>query len=133
MMFSVPQFIDVEDKIAGPLTWRQLLWMIGMVITLLAIYTFIGGGVLFVVLALPIVLSASALAFYRPQGQSLLSLVGHGFFFFFRPKVAVWERPIVRQRVIKTVERTELPEESGPKGISRDRLRELAKVLDQGQ
>lgn len=41
-MFSTPQFIDVEDKIAGPLTWRQLLWMIGMGITLLVIYTMIG-------------------------------------------------------------------------------------------
>lgn len=133
MMFSVPQFIDVEDKVAGPLTWRQLLWMIGLLVLLLMIYTFIGGGVLFVIVALPIVLIFSALAFYRPQGESLLSLVGHGFFFIFRPKVAVWERPVVRQRAVRETRSAAAASEPGGKGVSRDRLHELAKILDEGQ
>lgn len=133
MMFSVPQFIDVEDKIAGPLTWRQLLWMIGLLVTLLMIYTFVGGGVIFVIIALPLVLAFSALAFYRPQGQSLLSFVGHGFFFLFRPKVAVWERPVVRTRAVRESQAPAISEVSTDKGISRDRLRELAKILDQGE
>ncbi len=150
-MFSVPQFIDVEDKIAGPLTWKQLLWMIGLLVLLLMIYTFMGGGALFFIIAVPLVLSFSALAFYRPQGQSLLSLVGHGFFFLFRPKVAVWERPIVRQRLPVQARQAaeEVPEEAPDittprrsrrqapavptKGISRDRLHDLARILDQGQ
>lgn len=141
MMFSVPQFIDVEDKIAGPLTWRQLLWMIGLLVVLLGLYTFIGGGAVFYILAVPIVLSVSALAFYRPQGQPLLSLVGHGFFFLFRPKVAVWERPVVRSRltqaetpekVAATAKRQKAESDAPSKGVSRDRLRELAQILDAG-
>lgn len=84
-MFSTPQFIDVEDKIAGPLTWRQLLWMIGMGITLLVIYTMIG-SVVFFVLAVPVILLFCALAFYRPQGQPLIVFLFHGLSFFFRPQ-----------------------------------------------
>ncbi|NCT02072.1 PrgI family protein, partial [Candidatus Parcubacteria bacterium] len=29
MRFEVPQFIEVEDKIFGPLTWRQFLYLSG--------------------------------------------------------------------------------------------------------
>ena len=29
MMFSVPQFIDVEDKIIGPLTLKQFIYLAG--------------------------------------------------------------------------------------------------------
>ena len=70
MMFNVPQFIDVEDKIAGPLTVKQLLWMIGMVAVLLAIFFSLDGAVM-VIAAIPVVLLFVALAFYRPNGQPL--------------------------------------------------------------
>ena len=29
MQFNIPQFIDKEDKIVGPLTAKQLGWMFG--------------------------------------------------------------------------------------------------------
>ncbi len=131
MMSSVPQFIDIEDKIAGPLTWRQLLWMIGMGVLLLVLYGFIK-GILFVLIAIPVVLLFCALAFYRPQGQPLVSFLGHGFLFFFRPKVAVWERPVIRPQAVIQEKRETPKVVPGSKGISRDRLRELAQILDQG-
>ena len=31
MQFSVPQFIDVRDKIFGPLTLQQFLYIVGAV------------------------------------------------------------------------------------------------------
>jgi hypothetical protein len=40
MLFNVPQFIDVEDKIAGPLTVKQVLWLIGMGAVLFIVWTF---------------------------------------------------------------------------------------------
>lgn len=132
MMSSVPQFIDIEDKIAGPLTWRQLLWMIGMGVLLLVVYNMVGGAG-FIVLAVPIVLVFSALAFYRPQGQPLISFVGHGFFFLFRPKVAVWERPVIRPQAVAPMKKNSLTTEANEtKGVSRERLRALAQILDQG-
>lgn len=132
MMSSVPQFIDIEDKIAGPLTWRQLLWMIGMGVLLLVVYNMVGGAG-FIVLAIPIVLIFCALAFYRPQGQPLIGFIGHAFFFFFRPKVSVWERPVIRQReVVVKSQKNEQPRGDTTKGISRDKLQDLARILDQG-
>jgi PrgI family protein len=63
MRFEVPQFIEIEDKIFGPLTWRQFLYLGGglgasIVIFLLLPFVF------FLFLGLPIALLAGALAFY---------------------------------------------------------------------
>lgn len=127
-MSSVPQFIDVEDKIAGPLTWRQLLWMIGMVVTLLIIYNAIG-TLGFIVTGVPIVLLFSALAFYRPQGQPLISFFFHGITYFFRPKVAVWQRPTGRSKKMATPTVAPKPVQK-EKRISPEELSRLARILD---
>ncbi len=139
MMFSVPQFIDVEDKIAGPLTWRQLLWMIGMGAILLFFYS-IFDTALFIVIAVPTTLLFIGLAFYRPNGVSLTTFIFHGILFFFRPKVAVWERPVrslgASQRTAEEAEKKRQAalaaeaEMKAKKDLSQDKLRELARILD---
>lgn len=127
-MFSVPQFIDVEDKIAGPLTWRQLLWMFGMGAALLVIYN-AAGSAGFYVAAVPVILLFSALAFYRPHGQPLIVFFLHGITYFFRPKVAVWERPVARRQAVPVapVQPKEAPK---TKRISSEELRRLARLMD---
>lgn len=129
MMSSVPQFINVEDKIAGPLTWRQLLWMIGMGATLFVVYRFLG-LIGFFIIGVPIIVLFSALAFYRPQGgQSLINFFFHGIIYFFKPKVAVWERPATKPKPVpanRSPLQTAVPE----KHITAMELRSLARILD---
>jgi len=63
MKFEVPQFIEIEDKIFGPFTWRQFLYLgggLGIAVTLFLAAPFI----LFAIFGLPIALLAAALAFY---------------------------------------------------------------------
>lgn len=133
MMFNVPQFIDVEDKVAGPLTWKQLLWMIGMGVTILVLFNTLSGAFFFVV-AIPTALLFIALAFYRPNGIPLPRFIFFGILFLFRPKISVWERPVPRmmpQRVEKdTVTEKVIPETASQKGMSNERLKELARILD---
>jgi hypothetical protein len=129
MMFSVPQFIDVEDKIAGPLTWRQLLWMIGMGATLLVLFNLLGGALFFIV-AIPIVLLFVALAFYRPNGFPLTKFIFYAVLFLFRPKISVWERPTKQQPNIKVREQQAAPRTPEQKQINQEKLTELARILD---
>lgn len=129
MMFNVPQFIDVEDKIAGPLTWRQLLWMIGMGAALLVFFNMFG-GVLFVLVAVPTVLLFVAFAFYRPNGFPMTTFIFHAILFLFRPKISVWERPTrVRPQPKPHAPYVE-PLAPGSKQVDRARLSELARILD---
>lgn len=128
-MFSVPQFIDVEDKIAGPLTWKQLLWMIGMGAVLLVFFNFFD-TTLFIIAAIPVVLLFAAFAFYKPNGFPMTTFVFYAFLFLFRPKVAVWERPRnVRPKPQPKVVQEEV-KDTRQKQINQEKLTELAHILD---
>lgn len=91
MQFEVPQFIEVEDKIFGPLTWRQFLYLgggVGMGVVLFFTTNFL----IFLILGLPLALLAGALAFYpvnnRPFSYFLEALIGY----FRRNKLYLWRQ-----------------------------------------
>lgn len=80
MRFEVPQFIEIEDKIFGPLTWRQFLYLgggVGMGVVLFFTTPFI----VFLILGLPLALLAGALAFYpvnnRPFSFFLEAIINY--------------------------------------------------------
>ncbi len=80
MRFEVPQFIDIEDKIFGPLTWRQFLYVgggVGMGVVLFITTNFL----VFLIVGLPLSLLAGALAFYpvnnRPFSFFLEAIVNY--------------------------------------------------------
>jgi len=80
MQFEVPQFIEIEDKIFGPLTWRQFLYIgggVGMGVVLFITTNWI----VFILLGLPLALLAGALAFYpvnnRPFSYFLEAIIGY--------------------------------------------------------
>lgn len=91
MRFEVPQFIEIEDKIFGPLTWRQFLYIgggVGMGVVLFLTTSFI----IFLVIGLPLALLAGALAFYpvnnRPFSFFLEALIN----FVKGKKLYLWQR-----------------------------------------
>jgi len=130
MLFNVPQFIDVEDKVAGPLTAKQIFWMVGMGAVLFIIWTFFDTATFFV-LAVPIIIIFALFAFYRPYNQSLLSFSISSAMFFFRPKLYTWDRPsVVKQPPIKPKEEKTTLET--PKPLSIEDIRALAKSVDRG-
>lgn len=91
MLFNVPQYIDVEDRVAGPFTAKQILWMFGMGAVLLIMWGTMEKASFFIA-AVPVVLIFCALAFYRPHGQPLIKYVFYGITFAFKPKMYVWKR-----------------------------------------
>ncbi|MFA6105786.1 MAG: PrgI family protein [Patescibacteria group bacterium] len=67
--FTVPQFIDVEDKIFGPVTARQFSIMIGAVGPIFLAYK-LADFALFVFIAILIGGTAAMFAFVRINGQA---------------------------------------------------------------
>ena len=132
MQSSVPQYIDVEDKIVGPFTWKHIGWLLGMCAVLLVMYTTFDFQ-LFLIAGGPTALVFLAFAFYRPSGMPMVKFVFHGFFFLFHPKVSVWERPVsVSNAPIVVMKRpgsavVESTRES--REISEEKLRTLAEIL----
>lgn len=128
MLINVPQYIDVEDKIVGPLTAKQLGWVIALGIILLILWNVVPSPVFFI-LAIPLTILFVALAFYRPYGQPLGSFVVFGVMYLFRPKVYIWRR--TARGPIKTVQKVQTIVTSAPdKHISAQSLKDLAQLLD---
>ncbi len=131
MLFNVPQFIDIEDKVAGPLTAKQILWMIGMGGVLFLVWTFFD-KMTFFVLAVPVVIIFALLAFYRPYNQSFLTFSVNAVIFLIRPKVYTWDRPaVVKNDVVRPKEERVTPD--GPKPLSIEEIQVLAKTVDGGR
>ncbi|MBC7837008.1 PrgI family protein [Acetobacteraceae bacterium] len=91
MQYQVPQFIEVEDKIFGPLTLRQFIYLAG------------GGGLcllffsllpfwLMLILALPVMGFSAALAFYQINGRPFIIALEHAFSYFFGSKLYLWKQ-----------------------------------------
>jgi hypothetical protein len=91
MQAGVPQFIDVEDKIAFGLTGKQLLWM-GAAVALLVVSYGLFNRQVFYAIAFFVVVIFGALAFWRPQGVSMVTFIGFSLYFFLKPKKYIWKR-----------------------------------------
>ncbi len=91
MRFEVPQFIEIEDKIFGPLTWRQFLYLGGGG-GMGAVLFFTTPFIVFLIFGLPLALLAGALAFYpvnsRPFSFFLEAIIGY----VRRQKLYLWKK-----------------------------------------
>lgn len=133
MQSSVPQYIDIEDKIVGPFTWKHIGWLLGMCAVLLVMYTAFDFQ-LFLIAGGPTALAFLAFAFYRPSGMPMVKFVFHGVFFLFRPKVSVWERPVHISNspvvVMKRPSSAVVDSSLKSREITEEKLKALATVLD---
>ena len=132
--FVVPQFIDVEDKILGPVTTRQfaILMVAGLVM-------FIVYKVLYIwyALAVDVILLGAALmlAFVRINGQPfhyfLLNLIQTRL----RPGVRVWNKDLTDAEII-ALSKVDIPLPPPPKPYKEapttSRLSELALIVNTG-
>ena len=93
MRYQVPQFIDIEDKIAFQLTAKQLGWFALGGVILFVLWNFVSFG-MFVFFGIIIIGLSAGLAFVKINGASLLDYAGHGFSYFLKPRVFIWRKTV---------------------------------------
>ncbi len=89
--YQVPQFIEVEDKIFGPLTLKQFVYLGGAGGMCLVLFTFLP-LYLTVVFSIPVIAFAIGLAFFKVNGRPLIHAVEHAFNYFFGSKLYLWQQ-----------------------------------------
>lgn len=89
MQFQVPQYIDVEDHIVGPLTIRQFLYLATGFLIIFSSYFFLVMW-LWLPIALIVAGASLALALVKYNGRPLLSILAAGFRYISRPKTYAW-------------------------------------------
>lgn len=133
MQFKVPQNIDLEDKIVGPLTLIQFLYVISGGILIYLLYLTIGGTFFFWVLAVPIAAIALALAFLKIQDQPLSHFIKAGLMYLSRPKTRIWQRHGANLSAIAAAPKEKKGPTSLPKKrIEKSELEKIAQILDTG-
>ncbi len=127
MQFKVPQFIDVEDKLFGPFTFKEFAYMAG------------GGGMIFVlyrllpfwVAIIPMILVAgftAALTFYKINGKPFIYYVQASLNYAIKSKLYIWKQRLTKPEDINKKAETEIP--VTVQQVSAGKLKDLAWSLD---
>ncbi len=90
MQFQVPQFLDVEDKIIGPFTIKQFLYLAGGAGLAYMAWYFI--PYLGFIVALGFVGLAGALAFYKFNNKPFVFIIESGFHYIKSNRLYIWKR-----------------------------------------
>lgn len=127
MDYQVPQFIEVEDKIFGPLTLKQFVYIAGGA-GLSAILVFTLPPMVGVILAIPVVAFAGALAFYKLNGKPFVEILEAGINYYLGRRLYLWHKdPEPAATEVAPVSTAPvLPTE----GLTRRKLEALALSLD---
>lgn len=130
MKYQVPQFIEIEDKIFGPFTFKQFIYIAG------------GAGVCFmaykllpliwaILIMLPAIGVSASLAFYRPNNRPFIDTIEAAFNFAMTSKLYIWHKedkkiqPKTAEDMVQAVKSSVMvPHLSG------SRLKDLAWSLD---
>jgi hypothetical protein len=96
MKFQVPQFIEMENTIFGPLTFKEFSYLAGGAGLSFLIYRFTPTMVAFI-LIIPVIAFAVALAFYRPNNKPFIEMIQSAIVFAFGNKLYIWkkEKPLI--------------------------------------
>ena len=91
MNFQVPQFIETEDKIVGPLTLRQFLYIASGAGLSFILFFFLNTG-LWIFFTFFIAMIAVSFAFIRVNGRPLSVAFLYATKYYWKPRKYLWQR-----------------------------------------
>lgn len=91
MQFQVPQFIETESKIVGPLTLKQFLYIAAA--GLLSFFMFfILKTFAWIILTALVATFAVSFAFIKYNGRPLITILMSAISYAWRPRLYLWQR-----------------------------------------
>jgi hypothetical protein len=91
MIFKFPQYIDVEDKIFGPLTIKQFVYLLGGGGMVVVLFRLLPGFIAFL-LAVPAIALSLSLAFWRVNNQPFINVLESFIKYFLGEKLYIWKK-----------------------------------------
>ncbi len=91
MQYQVPQFIEIEDKIFGPLTFRQFVYVAGGAAICFLAYRFLP-IYLSIFIIVPMGGFSLALAFYKVNNRPFIEVVESALRFALGNKLYIWKK-----------------------------------------
>lgn len=132
--FVVPQFIDIEDKIIGPISARQFIILLVVILTDTLLFKFLTFGK-FLLVAIPILFVGLVVAFVRINGQPFHYFVLNIVQTLRKPAIRVWDKTVTDTEARMFMKTEELPPAVLPPTrapVTSSRLAELSLVVNTG-
>ena len=134
MQYQVPQFIEFEDKIFGPLTLKQFIYIAGGLAISFLLYVTLP-FIIAIILIAPVASFCFALAFYKPDGhRPFIFMVEQASKYYLGSKLYIWKR--TEKKHVQTENKENKESEANdlagiyiPK-LSNSKLKELSWSLD---
>lgn len=136
--FQVPQFIDIEDKLIGPLTLKQFFYLLGAAGVGLIGWFYLH-IILFVIIALPVALLFVAMAFGKINGRPFPTVFTGAINYYLKPRLYLWRQDMKKpstQSGTKATADAKQPLKQGAESplplpkLSESKLSDLAWSLD---
>lgn len=91
MRFNVPQFVDIEDTIIGPLTLKQFLLLIGGGVVI-AVLWWLFELWFVMLLGAPLIIILLAAVFIKIDGRSLPKVFSAWLNYWLNPRFYIWKK-----------------------------------------
>jgi len=129
----VPQFIDVEDKILGPFTFKQVIYLGGGIGGAFLIYSFVKPFLLAIVLIIPVGLLVTLLAFYKINNKAFIFFIQSFLNYLAGDKLYIWKKKPKKvleegKKIIDASKNTN--DVTDIQKVTSDKLRDLSWRLD---
>lgn len=133
MEYQVPQFIEVEDKIFGPFTFKQFVYVAGGA-GVCAIAFFYLPFLFAIIAALPVAALAGALAFYKVNNKPFEDILEAGLTYLTGGRLYLWKKEPKSGKELAAEVQKPLPQidpaARAKLGVSASKLHDLAWSLD---
>ncbi len=136
MTTKIPQNVDIEDKLVGPLTLKQFLYLLGGAAAVFIAYQYYNLHYLlfheFILISIVLVALALALAFVKINGRPFIVFVNTWLGYLLSPKQRLWQKSnnIAEKKIKISASPSAIPAEE--EAISKSELERLATILDTG-
>jgi hypothetical protein len=134
MKYVVPQFIDVEDKIIGPITSRQFVILMATCFIDFILYKLFDFS-LFLLTAIPVLLIGGIVAFMRVNGQPFHFFMLNVLQTTRRPGLRVWDKELESSEILLLVRRPPPPPPKArikKESFTASKLMEISLVVNTG-
>lgn len=95
MRFEVPQFIEIEDKIFGPFTWRQFVYLLGGAGALFMLFVLLP-FFLFILIGGPLAALTASLAFYQVNNRPFIHTLESLVLYLLSKRLYLWKKSPIK-------------------------------------
>ncbi len=137
MQFRVPQFLDIEDKVFGPFTFKQFGYLLGAGAFAYIFWKLVPSAII----SFPLIIIFSgtflALAFVKINNRPFADVLESAYKFLIGDKVLVWHKNEIKREEIgaqrlKQIEldKAKIAQNTASKIITPQKIRELSEKLN---